>query len=1014
MLSEDQFTFSKGSMNSRYEPYLYSQFRHNNSGQLLPSSEVTSSSDTILTGLAQLGVYQTATERSFVSLFDQNYQYVVAETVPSMSLTPNLPSEECPSPLSLCGTAIPRSHGTCEHVLYVSDGNEQNQTDLPLSFVPNLVTDERFHERPYCQFGETGQFYAAVPIRTRRGINIGSYCVLSATMPDGWGDHCTRYLRDTSRAIMEHLEANRSKHAYRRNERMNRGLGSFIEGKSTISGWQSSFKTDAFTDNSGFEGSLNSTQQRSEQQSQDAADKQQDCQSVASIEVGSDGLQAARLKGIPEAHSRNESKDSSRDLQKPNFLNSTNTIKSMSQGSADADVIHVFSKSANIIREAFEVAGCLFFDVSVGSYSITKVHSPAGEKTAASGNQHSTSGSDEPDPESVPLLRREVSTDMACKVLGFSTSDEASIDGQWLPGGEGIIPRQFLAKLLRRYPRGNIFSFDASGELQSSDSSEDETRRVATDDLSSNQPQDSEDNSSSYVTAVRRKQAARRFSRIREGAIVQRAFPNARSVAFAPVWDSKRERWIAGGFIYTRNPARLFTIEGELSFLMAFAKLTAAELQGLEIQRADQAKSDVLGSLSHELRSPLHGVIFGTELLNDTDLSVFQGNATHTIETCCRTLLDTIDHLLDYAKINSFAARAKHESDQIAPHLRQKAKVDGFGKKDLYASTRLDGLVEEVTESMFAGFNFQRKSVRQLVQKYKPEHADALAHRQLDVAQAMEQLGLASGDEALHIGRVSVFVDVDPNCDWMFHVQAGALRRIIMNLVGNSLKYTQDGLIKVSLTQMPIAGRASRAELPVRVTVQDTGNGISEDYLQHRLFKPFTQENELASGTGLGLSLVKRIVSQLRGQIAVESRIGVGTTVRVTLPLKQSLRATSTHKEDAEFDEYVQEITGLRIKLIGFHQHATNASTIGRRDMVESICRNSLHVDLVPKQQAAQTLPDLLLCSDDAHSDDFLSTERLSKVPCVVICQDALVAYHLHIKFGSASESGVLEVISQP
>lgn len=85
----------------------------------------------------------------------------------------------------------------------------------------------------------------------------------------------------------------------------------------------------------------------------------------------------------------------------------------------------------------------------------------------------------------------------------------------------------------------------------------------------------------------------------------------------------------------------------------------AAEFYNIDTSQTNQARSDALGSLSHELRSPLHGVILATELLNDTDLTVFQGNATHTIETCCRTLLDTLDHLLDYAKINSFAMQRK-------------------------------------------------------------------------------------------------------------------------------------------------------------------------------------------------------------------------------------------------------------------------------------------------------------------------------------------------------------------
>ena len=104
----------------KYDPSLYASVRFNDTGVAIPSAEIVSSADSVLTGLAQLGAFQTGAERSFIPLFDTRHQYVIAEAVPGMALTPCLPSHQCSESLVLCGVAIPRSHGTCEHVLYLA------------------------------------------------------------------------------------------------------------------------------------------------------------------------------------------------------------------------------------------------------------------------------------------------------------------------------------------------------------------------------------------------------------------------------------------------------------------------------------------------------------------------------------------------------------------------------------------------------------------------------------------------------------------------------------------------------------------------------------------------------------------------------------------------------------------------------------------------------------------------------------------------------------------------------
>lgn len=962
---------------SRYEPSLSVDFQVNHSGQPFPSSEISSSQDSVLTSLALLGLYQTGTERSLVSLFDSNYQYIVAEAVPSIPLTPGLPSDECPVPLIQCGTAVPRRHAACEYVLF-SVGDQDGSMGLcdgaddllPLTVVPDLTADSRFSSKPYCQFGPSGQFFAAVPIRTKAGINIGVYCVMSAKRPEGWNDECAQRLRDISATIMRHFEANRLRNARERNERMNRGLGLFIQGKSTATAGPQSAPSD-----DGYRGG----------------------------DLDLRDLHHQRLEQSPVGDELPHGRASATEGPSRAWSNKQAEAARASTGSdgqaaplhAEASTPHTLcSKAATIIRETFEVRGCLFFNARLGSYAARPARASRPEAEAHAASQLSTSSSDEQHTASP-----EDAQDSPCDLLGMSVAENSSVHEAQVDGAHGPVSKKFLAKLLRRYPHGTIFNFDADGDLLSSDSSEDD------DPIAS--------------IAMKSTPPVKGTDRRREGEQVRQAFPDARSVAFMPVWDSKRERWFAGIFIHTDFLTRVFTAEGELSVLRAFAKLVSAEVLTMETLEADKAKADALGSLSHELRSPLHGIILSTELLAETRLSFYQENISRTIETCCRTLLDTIDHLLDYSKINSVAAGRKRDSHLTSQKLSKSPARHEVGKSELSVDGRLDVVVEEVLDSLFAGFNSQHLATRQSSTRLGSLYGDPAGHSQSDAARATAQLCLQPGREVKQNkleGDVLIYFSVDPTCNWMFNFQAGAVRRIVMNLFGNSLKYTTRGSIRVSLTQEAPAKPRTLAGRVVKLLVEDTGKGIGQDYLRHRLFKPFAQEDELSAGTGLGLSFVKKIVSQLRGQISVRSEVGVGTTVMVSLPLMPSSpppQATRSPDEGV-FEARVRELKGLRVCVLGFESLGSDTGGLNGRAIVEEVCRLWLRMELISDPQAQEPSPDIILRSDDTTPQSYRQISLLSKTPNVVICRNALVAYQQFRAYESDGFGGVFEFISQP
>jgi CheY-like chemotaxis protein/HPt (histidine-containing phosphotransfer) domain-containing protein len=111
------------------------------------------------------------------------------------------------------------------------------------------------------------------------------------------------------------------------------------------------------------------------------------------------------------------------------------------------------------------------------------------------------------------------------------------------------------------------------------------------------------------------------------------------------------------------------------------------------------------------------------------------------------------------------------------------------------------------------------------------------------------------------------------------------LTQILINLIGNALKFTERGGIVVSV--VPISRAHSSRRLTLRIEVRDSGIGIPADQLE-RIFERFTQSDEqttrIYGGTGLGLSIVKGLVGAMHGVISVQSETGKGSLFTVLLP----------------------------------------------------------------------------------------------------------------------------------
>lgn len=172
------------------------------------------------------------------------------------------------------------------------------------------------------------------------------------------------------------------------------------------------------------------------------------------------------------------------------------------------------------------------------------------------------------------------------EVVSYSASESDPGPGAQSPETKSFSPvnENLLHSLLARYPRGKLWSFDQDGSLSSSEE----------EPLS---PRERTTSEGSRQIRSNRKQI--------EAMLLQKHFPGVRQLIFSGLWDASSSRWFAGGFAWTTSSRQIFSRETELTFFMASGNNIMAEVSRQASIAADRQKSDFIGSISHEFRSPL-------------------------------------------------------------------------------------------------------------------------------------------------------------------------------------------------------------------------------------------------------------------------------------------------------------------------------------------------------------------------------------------------------------------------
>jgi two-component system, sensor histidine kinase len=243
-----------------------------------------------------------------------------------------------------------------------------------------------------------------------------------------------------------------------------------------------------------------------------------------------------------------------------------------------------------------------------------------------------------------------------------------------------------------------------------------------------------------------------------------------------------------------------------------------------------RTKDEFLANISHEVRTPLNGVVGYCSLLEEEELNKNSKEYVKIIKNCSNSLMVIINDILDFSKIET-------------------------GKLNM--NSEPFNLIELIESSMT-----------------------------IFTAQALEK-------------KVKMIYSLGPKVPKKIIGDSHRLRQILINLLGNGLKFTSTGSIVINVS----IKEDFEDKIVLLFKIEDTGIGIPEE-MKNRLFAPFQQGDSTISrkygGTGLGLVICRKLVKMMKGNIWLESTEDVGSTFFFTIEAQEVKLGWSQEEEKSE------------------------------------------------------------------------------------------------------------------
>lgn len=213
-----------------------------------------------------------------------------------------------------------------------------------------------------------------------------------------------------------------------------------------------------------------------------------------------------------------------------------------------------------------------------------------------------------------------------------------------------------------------------------------------------------------------------------------------------------------------------------------------------------------------------------------------------------------------------------------------------IGTIDLLQHTTLNAEQEELMLSLKSSSTHLLEIVNDVLDISKIE-ADKLElfEGPCNLQNIIQQVTAISSPRLISLKKnIVLSASIQPGVESEIIADESRIKQVLINLVGNAIKFTESGKIKLEVN----ANMIDESLQELHFTVSDTGIGISEENIQS-LFIPFTQIDSSAtrkhSGTGLGLSICRKIIEEMGGRIWVESELGKGSTFRFIIPVQINL-----------------------------------------------------------------------------------------------------------------------------